>query len=908
MVLLLGLSVCTNATASDPDVIEARIAAGIEYMIANPWPYPELGHAPNYALALLCRNQSGADVTNANAAISDYFATYSPGDAGTNGCPDALLAMYLRPEFYDLLTPTNRANIEQAAYYCAFDRSVIDPCAWSWNNASKSVWYMTGSENHDANYKSANLLATQLLHQAGPPYGPDALLGDGYTVDQHYHAWTAYWKEYFYQRAREGLDCEIAHPSSYGMSTVGSWYQVTDLTDDAQLKTIGEDYLDLYWAHVACDFEPRTGIRSSFASTRSYKFSWYQIGTIYWARDLLYAYDWTDVVTEASLLKVGFFAARYRPPEIVRAIGRDTNRGPYLAWARRFGRAGPWDSGVHYFEFDDGPAHNSYLLRGTYYTGDYTMSWIGHDPVRPYLASVTQSRIMGVACSADIDDRIVLLGSDPNNEYKMPTFYGVNGVGGTNCMVVGREPRATSWGTRIFVSNEALWDNRIENDEGWFFTYNSGGAYCAIRIAQGGYTVVPSYASNGYYLELDDIWAPIVIQMGQAEDYMDMFILFQNDVKNNTSFSYSGGKLSYTSLAGDTYEFWSNSTNIPHVNAAEIELNPVKTYDYPNLSMVHGESTATVTCAGYDDLVLTFPHYEYCGDWGYLGGDVNRDCNVNQNDVAHMAQNWLTSGIPVTPPTTPFSDDEYTVGLWHFDSSYSSSGTTRYPDDDSANPGRDREATESATTDPYINMVGDGKFAHAVSLDYPSSSEINMLGAGSWPVDAGTFRYQGWIRFADMHDGGDCLFHIYDQVWMYAFGGCDTIRFGVDPLNNGNNVWVYADLVDTNDWQYVEACYDGDTIVLATEKEVVKKPGMGPIVPNLRIIYLGSRKTKQQFGGQMDEIKLSTIPPTMDCANLGCPPGDVNGDCTVNLKDFAALSADWAKCTTPNKLGCVDLR
>jgi len=38
-----------------------------------------------------------------------------------------------------------------------------------------------------------------------------------------------------------------------------------------------------------------------------------------------------------------------------------------------------------------------------------------------------------------------------------------------------------------------------------------------------------------------------------------------------------------------------------------------------------------------------------CGDWGYLGGDVNRDCRVNLADLAIMAQGWLGCTDPQTP-------------------------------------------------------------------------------------------------------------------------------------------------------------------------------------------------------------------------------------------------------------------
>ncbi|KKL49253.1 hypothetical protein LCGC14_2317340, partial [marine sediment metagenome] len=63
-----------------------------------------------------------------------------------------------------------------------YRHSIMDPCqTWPLNNPTKSVWYISGSENHDAGQRSSNILSLQILRQAGAPYGPDAVLHDGYT-------------------------------------------------------------------------------------------------------------------------------------------------------------------------------------------------------------------------------------------------------------------------------------------------------------------------------------------------------------------------------------------------------------------------------------------------------------------------------------------------------------------------------------------------------------------------------------------------------------------------------------------------------------------------------------------------------------------------------------------------------
>ena len=174
-------------------------------------------------------------------------------------------------------------------------------------------------------------------------------------------------------------------------------------------------------------------------------------------------------------------------------------------------------------------------------------------------------------------------------------------------------------GTRVFVSNGNLWKNRIEDASGWFFT-RSGDAYSAIRVAGGGFKVTNKSSTqvnlpnqittkeivekSGHFLELNDMWAPVVIQMGRAADYKS-FEEFCAAVKAKR-FEYQDGKLTYVSAAGDTYGYWAKGAQPPRINATEVNLNPPKTFDSPYLSMVHGSSKAVIRYPGHKELVLDF--------------------------------------------------------------------------------------------------------------------------------------------------------------------------------------------------------------------------------------------------------------------------------------------------------------
>ena len=335
----------------------------------------------------------------------------------------------------------------------------------------------------------------------------------------------------------------------------------------------------------------------------------------YWAQSLLYCYGWSDVGhKDCSIDDLMFILSSYRPPEILRAIAHDPKRGPYLATSRRallIESDEKEKSGVIVFD-KNGDGH---FRRDVFYTPDYTLSTMTLDPSRKYCGVGDLAQTMGVTFASHVYDRIVVMGTG---------YYAkraINGIMGTGVSIVARDPNAgfgrgrfMSEGTRVFIRKGTLWDNRVEDPSGWLFT-RAGDAYAAVRVAQG-YTVTNrAYIwpgrklqevkeNHGHHLELKDMWAPVVIQMGQACDYLS-FEAFQASVKEN-KFAYQDNTLTYVSEAGETFEVQANSKTLPKINGTPVNLNPKKTYDSPFLSMEHGSNKAVIKYPGYKDEVLDF--------------------------------------------------------------------------------------------------------------------------------------------------------------------------------------------------------------------------------------------------------------------------------------------------------------
>ena len=571
---------------------------------------PERARNPDWAAGLALLKFARGQDAEANKLVHTYcgrdpMTTYVGKPTPKRRC-EALLRIGLDDGIRRRLEP----GALQAVEDFAFELVTKHHAGMTSDRAAERFFErFDSSENHYLNDRRRYHLSLEILSRA-ERYGPEHEI-NGRKVGEQCRAWEQFWIGYFRDRADEGTDIELAHPSSYGECTMGVYYDVADLVKNPEVRRMAGNFLTLFWAEVASEFEPRTGQRAGLGETRN---PLYDGQRSYWAQALLYCYGWHDLTPSPE---AGFgiltFVGGYRPPPVLAAIARDPDRGAYPSTSRRAGllTAGTYAQGYP-IVFDE--TGGSRLRRDVYYTPDYALATITYDPARVYRNSITLAQTMGATFAADAHLRINVIGTGyyPNRA--------TCGITGKAVSIIARDPNAAegrgrfmSNGTRVFLNNTLLWENRVEDPSGWFFT-RAAGAYAAIRAAGAGYKVTTkTYVwpdrqlkeverKNGHYLELKDMWAPVVIQMGRAKDY-ESFEAFQASVKDNP-FRHEDGKLTYTSEAGDTYEAWAKFTALPKINGQTINLNPAKTYDSPFLSMDHGGSKAVISYPGHKDLVL----------------------------------------------------------------------------------------------------------------------------------------------------------------------------------------------------------------------------------------------------------------------------------------------------------------
>ena len=583
----------TTDTVALADLVDDRLVQMVQRNVESPYPsISDPNNAPgvfSYALACLYLDQN---VEQANQLIVNFYTNNPIPGSDTTDFTSYFWQHILWRIYHD---PVMNARLTSPT------RDLIEDNMWLWLNtrsklteAQQDEWIIHDSENHDVMQKGSHMMCLIAL-KSSSRYGPDKLLADGGTITEHADAWTAFYMRYFRARAMEGINVEIAC-QQYAKYTVGAYYNIMDFSDSPELRALAKTFMDLYWADTVSDWT-RSGVRGG-AETRVYKDGYLRKGTPYSFHALLWAYGWHERADATRTYALIPTISSYRVPDIITASATDPARPNFLYSSRRFGRGGNWDGNRDYtVVFDNG---DSNLRRDTWVTPDYTMGTFTVDMNKNYIALLDQNRTMGVMFASGVNDRIMVFGKGGSAEANK-SFADLSGVTRADCMVVQRDKNAYLHGdaTRVFLSTSA-WTNGVENG-GWFFTQLDN-AYCAIKPAGGGYTAAS--ASNDYELELNDQWAPVIIQTGQASNYDD-FAAFQASVMGNT-LTYVNGTMNYTSDAGDLFTFYGNSKTTPKVNGVTVDLNPTKVYDSPYLSMTHGEDVATVSYGAYTNLVLDF--------------------------------------------------------------------------------------------------------------------------------------------------------------------------------------------------------------------------------------------------------------------------------------------------------------
>jgi len=506
--------------------------------------------------------------------------------------------------------------------------------AWEWDREQvngvdtydgvTNPWTQGGTENHSMIRRVNCLLGLFALQTDAVP-GNDPLVAETGTWQQ----WAEMLGQWLDQSAQSGLFAEIQAPE-YSSFTLSALYNLrdfplkkvqgpdlagTDLNKANELRSLTDDYLDLFWHDVALNFNPATGVASGPAA-RTYP--WNPDGRLPNAQSRrgspvtdprwnyffqwLYVYDWHDFpTTPTSATSPQILAAAssdYTPLPISGQVASTTTAYEYASMR-------PQRDGVTADQ-----AHN--IRRDVSGNADFVMGATTYDPRFEHRMAV-ENITYTVAANNDPEDRIVISGiaaEKPGGGGSLGDYFAINGTAFRDVIVAGRDSKAgdppttqtcidaepaggwdgppqywadttcdgNSRGMRVFLGRGEL-RNNLEipgTPGGWYFT-RAGNTYAAIRIPSDAVDLLDEYGAvvapgsarrNVVELRLDsklgagaDIWTPLVVQMGRKADYTSF-----DDFKSKVAacnFSYANGVLTYTSLRKITFQMdrqqaWNN--------------------------------------------------------------------------------------------------------------------------------------------------------------------------------------------------------------------------------------------------------------------------------------------------------------------------------------------------------------
>ncbi len=222
------------------------------------------------------------------------------------------------------------------------------------------------------------------------------------------------------------------------------------------------------------------------------------------------------------------------------------------------------------------------------------------------------------------------------------------------------------------------------------------------------------------------------------------------------------------------------------------------------------------------------------------------------------------------------------------------------------------------------NWIVDGQVGGAMSFD-GDGDMLTLDGSGDAndiPVGNESYTISAWIRVSStLNDKG--------IIGWGSYG--DSRQVNAMKIDNGDDLFNYwwgddynadTDLENgLNEWHYVAATCDGTDRTLYYDGKSIGSDTVGVHeVPDLSNFAIGcTRPGIEFFPGDIDEVRIynyaltdiqiaaeyTTDKPGASVC-LGDVENDLDGDCRVNLADFAIMAGSWLDCNLYPESACSE--
>jgi hypothetical protein len=562
------------------------------------WPFGVWGENL-WCLAALGLNEK-TDIANARllkrakvfiASKPGHLPMTSPENPGNLPWTFFTLTDYVRilylfharsPHFPGRLKPETEAAMKESLWLWVRGESRLADAG------PDDQFLLLGTENHDLNRRPPNYLITAFL--ADDPAYRGRKLDDGHTVAEHAAAYTAYFREWPQNRARNGLWVEVGS-TTYQKYSWPALFNLHDLSPDPIIRHRFGLLIDLALIEEAqISVRGRRGGGLSRAEGDGNSFAAY--------KNLLYARAGQPAGSSHSRV---IETSRYQAPAAAILLEKDAFpaaesfaiRNRVLGELKTRGK-------------DGGPqriAANSALVNYAWRTPHYLLGSTLQNPTLEYSGISQQKRWCGMLFDDPSAATVASIGTvieQTGGGRPQDSFWSVQhqNVLILQRIATNREKGSYSTG-KISLRFDAPGFEILEED-GWIFAGN-GKAFAGVKFLDGGHQwdKTRTIASPAGFAGPGDT-GRILLQAGDVTTY-GSFARFRKTLRANplvvtadkVDYRFGGRNQHIVMFRYDVAA--RDSFRLPSINGVPIDLHPTAVYQSPYLNADSGSDRVTVT-------------------------------------------------------------------------------------------------------------------------------------------------------------------------------------------------------------------------------------------------------------------------------------------------------------------------
>lgn len=598
--------------------MDERTAEVIKNIAENPFPNPEEGSGADYGIGMisyamgnLYLNQNLETCQEYLQHVNEHFNYQIPhtGDHKTYFQMTMLLRIWFLFSSESIyypgrLTPkTEEALLDYFWGFVSTNSRVEDASLYEGD-----IYYLHSTGNHHVIKRTSFLLGNQILRYQ-PKY-KDMKLADGHTPQEHYEAWTNYWKHDIVDRGKRALEVEYA-ANGYYKYTMDCFMTLREFAESSVVRELCQKYLDVIFADIAVQTDNGLyggargrSTRNSDASTPvevilfSKWFNTQSAWRIPNAKDpmtgelLAEKYEIKNPTTSFHPNMAACAASTYLPLQpLADLVLNYGERDTYEYISRPPGRGSAIASigaGWYSFEF---PSH---YVRYSYVTPWYVVGGSTLDRALTYNDVCGQNRQYGIHFTTPEKQSKSLSRVFPESERNYSRgFHDLNSLTYKNTMIASSLPEAKYYDAAVHSDiyicfSKDIYDT-LEEEDGWLFGYvPEGDGYIAVAPTKGRIKEWKDYQydSSVKGVHFTERRMPVIMQAGTSGEY-GTFEAFKAAVKK-TNFTWNSfTELEYTTINGDVITVYTDTT-CPKINGADFDFEPAEMVKSPFLNSTYG--------------------------------------------------------------------------------------------------------------------------------------------------------------------------------------------------------------------------------------------------------------------------------------------------------------------------------